>query len=698
MRNNLYHTKQQSDNDCGIACLVSVYKYFGKKDVNCDYLKDIVMKSDDYSVKDLISITRNFNLFESRAVKINISDLDKVIDSNTLPLIALTHQNGRGHYIVIYKALKNHLVISDPNKKNISRVKKSDFMNSFTGVLLIISKVNNSIEISEDKNNNSIKKEYLVSILKKNVSSLVMIFFLSVIVILLTLTLSLFIKYIVDVILPNHFESALVSLSLLFLFINLLNVFFDFLRNVFIINMSLRLDLSISRDFFTKLTKLPLNFFERRDSGDIISRFNDSTYIRNIFSTTLVSSCLDSFIIIGMGLFLYYINPVLFLTTVLPLLLLLIVSILFVDSIREKNLTVMRKASMTNSFLIQFISNMNTIFAFNKNQFFLTRFHSVFNDQLNSTHKELKLVNLSNSLKSLIQTSFSIIILWIGSQQVLNDSITLGTLLLINTIVVFMLNSLESLISVQSEIQKASVAVDRVFSIMNYPVENKVKEINFTNNIKEINIQNLTFSYDNFNDIFSELNLKIQEKDKLLITGSSGNGKSTFAKLISNLYVSPPNTVLINGVDINEIDSEALKKKIIYQDAHPFFFSGTLLDNLLMGLEVEIEKVIFACRAAQIYNFIMLKEEKFDFFVLEHGSNLSTGQKQRLALARIIIHNPEVIILDESLSNVDHENLVNIHQFLNEINSILIYISHSPINDISFSKSLDFDKEIQFVK
>lgn len=698
MKNNFYHTKQQADNDCGIACLVSVYSYFGKKDVNCDFLKDIVMKSDDYSIKDLISITRNFEMFESKAVKINKKDLDRVINSNTLPLIALTHQNGRGHYIVIYKTLKNHLIISDPNQKYISRIKKTAFMNFFSGVLLIISKADTSLEVLTDKKNSVSKKKYLASIFKNNISTLVMIFFLSVLVISLTLALSLFIKYIVDVILPNHFESALISFSLLFLFINLLNVFFDYLRNILIINMSLKLDLSIASDFFTKLTKLPLNFFEKRDSGDIISRFNDSTYVRNIFSTTLITSFLDSFIIIGMGLFLYYTNPILFLTTVLPLLLLLVVSILFVDSIREKNLTVMRKASITNSFLIQFISNMNTIFAFNKKKFFLAKFHNVFNDQMISTHKEHKLVNLSNSLKSLIQTSFSIIILWIGSQQVLNDSITLGTLLLINTIVVFMLNSLESLISVQSEIQKALVAVDRVFNIINYPVENEIQKTNSTDKIQEIKIENLTFSYDNFNDIFSGLNLNIQQKDKLLITGSSGNGKSTLAKLISNLYVSPSNTVFINGIDINTFNSEVLKKKIIYQDANPFFFSGTLLENLLMGLDIEIEEVIFACKAAQIYDFILLKEDKFDFYVLEHGSNLSTGQKQRLALARIIIHNPEVIILDESLSNVDSENLTKIHQFLNEMNCILIYISHSPINNISFSKLLDFDKKLQLSK
>jgi len=688
-----YHTKQQSDNDCGIACLISVYNYLGNKNINSDYLKDFVMKTDDYSIKDLISITKKIDEFDSRAVKINNDDLTEVIASNDFPLIALTYPNDRGHYIVIYESIKDNLIISDPSKNTISKIKTSEFIKIFSGVLLVISKKESYIEPIANKELYISKKKYLLEILKNNIGSLVLTFIFSILVIVLTLASSLFIMYIVDTILPNNFESLLVSFSILFLVINFLNVLFDYLRNIIIINMSLKLDLSITKDFFEKLTKLPLSFFEKRDGGDIISRFNDSAYIRNIFSTTLITSVLDSFIIIGMGVFLYSINPILFLTTILPLLILLILSILFIDPIREKNIEVLRKASKTNSFLIQFISNMNTIFSFNKKHYFLKEFEKQFNDQIISTNKEHKIVNTSNSLKNLIQTSFLIIILWVGSQQVLNDSITLGTLLLVNTIVAFMLNSLDSLISVQSEIQKAAVAVDRVFNIINYPNKSKFNRINYTDKIHDIRIENLSFSYDGFHNVFSELNFNVKLNEKILIKGSSGNGKSTLAKIISNLYESPPNSVLINGIDINTYKHKFIKDKIIYQDSDPFFFSGTLLENLLMGKKIELSEIIEACIAARIFDFIESKDDGFNFHIVEHGSNLSTGQKQRLAFARILIHKPEVIILDESLSNIDKDNLKEIHKFLDELNCILIYISHSRIDDIAFSEIIDFDKK-----
>lgn len=692
----LYHTKQYSDNDCGISCLVSVYKYFGKHDVSNDSLKDIVMKADDYSIKDLISITRHFDLFTTKAIKVKKENFIKAASSIEMPIIALINQSDyRNHYIVIYKIEKNYLLISDPNKKTISKMLLKDFLKVFSGVLLVISKKEDS-SIANDSysNSNLSKKTYLIKIFKSNKMILTFTFVLSLLIIALTLASSLFVKYIVDVILPNHFEHLLITFSLVFLGINAMNVLFDYFRNLLIIKMSLKLDLSVTKDFFDKITKLPFTFFEKRDSGDVISRFNDSTHIRDIFSITLISSLLDSFILLGMGVFLYKINSILFLTTLLPLLILLSLSLIFMDSIKEKNQIVMRKASLTNSFLIQFISNMGTIFSLNKIDFFNKKFNTIFIDQMKSTVKEHKVVNLNNSFKALTQSAFSVIILWIGAQQVLNESITLGTLLLINTIVIFMLNSLDSLITIQSEIQRAFVAIDRIFNILNYPTEDENNRNYIINEkVEKIEVKKLSYSYDKFHNIFSNINLEIKKNEKILISGASGSGKSTLAKLISNLYESPMNTIFINKIDINLFKSEHLKKTMIYQDEHPFFFSGTLLENLTMGLDVELEDIINACKNAQIYDFIASKENNFDFYILEHGSNLSTGQKQRLAFARILLHNPEVIILDESLSNVDQESLSKIYEFINQHNCILIYISHDALKGIDFSQKLYFDGE-----
>ncbi|MGR5969479.1 ABC transporter transmembrane domain-containing protein [Bacillus paranthracis] len=225
---------------------------------------------------------------------------------------------------------------------------------------------------------------------------------------------------------------------------------------------------------------------------------------------------------------------------------------------RNKNLMINR--AKTTSFLVQFIKNMPTIYAFNKKEYFSTSFEKIFDKQLNSTMKELKTVNNNNTLRYLINSSSSIIILWIGSQQVLNDAITLGTLLLINSLVLFLINSLDRLINVQSDLQKAFVAADRFLDILNYPI-NKIKHIKKLQHISKIQFRNFSFSFDEFSNIIENVNLSILKNEKILLVGESGVGKSTLAQTLVKFYNVEQSKIFINDIDINNFNEEELRKK-----------------------------------------------------------------------------------------------------------------------------------------
>ncbi|PDY44654.1 peptidase domain-containing ABC transporter [Bacillus pseudomycoides] len=677
-KNNFIHTRQLDKHDCGLACISSILKFHGLN-YGIDYLRDLTFDKKGYSLKDLISLFKKFDDFSCKPVQVDKNKLIDVLERIKTPCIALTNYDNEGHYIVVYRKEKNHVVISDPEEEKITKISIEEFNNVFSGVMLIVEgpkKAFNTI------NNSSYKKTFFQKIIKENIRSLIIVFLLSLLLVILTVGLSMFLKFVVDLIIPMHLDSYLFYLGIIFLISNLFRVSFDYIRNLFILKISYRIDKNISKKYFDKITKMPINFFKNRDDGEIISRFNDSSYIRNIFSVNIVSAVLDIIIVLGISFILFKINHILFFTALLPLLLIICLTIIFYEILEKRNKNLMINRAKTTSFLVQFIKNMPTIYAFNKKEYFSTSFEKIFDKQLNSTMKELKTVNNNNTLRYLINSSSSIIILWIGSQQVLNDAITLGTLLLINSLVLFLINSLDRLINVQSDLQKAFVAADRFLDILNYPT-NKTKQTKKLQHISKIQFHNFSFSFDAFNNIIENVNLSILKNEKILLVGESGVGKSTFAQTLVKFYNVEQSKIFINDIDINNFNEEELRKKIIYLNENPFLFKNTIEENLCMGKIFDKKSIIKACQVAEIYDLINSLPKGFEFHLNENASNLSTGQKQRLSLARAILHHPNVLILDESLSNVDSKTFKQIYSNLSKLECTIVFITHNPeiIND-----------------
>ncbi|MCU5606886.1 peptidase domain-containing ABC transporter [Bacillus cereus] len=672
-KNKFIHTKQFGKHDCGIACLSSLMKFYNFN-YGIDYLKDFTVEKQGYNLKDLISILKNFESFSSKPVKIKNENLDNFLNQINSPCIALMDYEDGGHYIVIYKKEKDKLIISDPEEKKISKLSIQEFKDNFSGIMLIVQFLTNTNTIN---NKQSFKKNFFKQIIKENIKSLILVFILSILLVMITMGLSMYLKVLVDFIIPMHLDSYLPYLGLIFLSCNLLLVLFNYIRNISIIKVSYKIDKQMGEIYFQKIIKLPIKFFENRNDGEIISIFNDSTYIRSIFSVNIVSAILDITIIIGTSILLYKMNSLLFLTVLVPILLLICLTVIFYDILDKRNRDLMRDKAKTTSFLVQFIKNMPTIYSLNKKKYFLSSFDSMFKQQRTSTLKEAKSVNHNYSLKFLIQSSVSIIVLWVGTQQVLTDQITLGTLLFINSLVLFLVNSLDKLINIQAELQKGIVAADRFFSILDYPTQQtkKTKEIQ---DISEIKLCNFSFSFDNYSNVIENVNLSIHKNERVLLVGESGTGKSTLAKVLAKLYSIDDSKVLIDNTDINKFDTEELRKKIIYLNENPFLFKGTIKENLCMGENFSEEDIIKACQISEIFDFILALPKAFEFTLKEHATNLSTGQKQRLVLARAILHTPNFLILDESISNIDSKTSKKIYENLSKLNFGIVFITHNP--------------------
>ncbi|MCX8168585.1 MAG: ATP-binding cassette domain-containing protein, partial [Ignisphaera sp.] len=289
---------------------------------------------------------------------------------------------------------------------------------------------------------------------------------------------------------------------------------------------------------------------------------------------------------------------------------------------------------------------------------------------------------MQSTLKTFVKTTGGTVIIWVGAYQVMQGKMTLGQLLTYNSLLAYFLDPIENLINLQSMLQSAFVASDRLGEILDLEIEksdNEYKKIKITSLKGDIDIKNLDFRYGTRQLVLKNINLNIKQGEKIAIVGESGSGKTTLAKLLLRFYDWEKGEILINGINIKDINIESLREKISYISQDIFLFSGTIRENLSLGMENDnLEEIIEACKISKAHDFINTLPLRYDTLLEENGSNLSGGQKQRLAIARAILKKPDILIMDEATSNLDSVTERAIEKTINKFskNITTIIIAH----------------------
>ncbi|WP_330577598.1 peptidase domain-containing ABC transporter [Alkaliphilus serpentinus] len=265
--------------------------------------------------------------------------------------------------------------------------------------------------------------------------------------------------------------------------------------------------------------------------------------------------------------------------------------------------------------------------------------------------------NLQSSLSSIIASVGGIAILWVGAYNVINGNLTAGQLIAFNALLAYFLEPIQNLINLQPMMQTAIVASDRLGEVLDLELEKKDDE---NQKIKpstlkgKIEIKNVDFRYGTRQLVLKNISMTINPGEKIALVGESGSGKTTLVKLLLNFYDWEKGDILVNNYNIKDINLDTLRGKIAYISQDIFLFSGTIKENLLMGnLDAELEEVIEASKLAKAHDFINEFPLRYETMLEENGTNISGGQKQRLAIARAILKNPDIFIMDEATSNLD---------------------------------------------
>ena len=651
--------RQHDEKDCGAACLGMILAHHGRQVALSKLRQAIKVDKDGANIYGIMDGASKFNM-SAEAYGGSAEEAWESISERaySFPLILrILNDCIYEHFVVATGMHNGKLSILDPAKGK-RELRESEFAEDFLGQL---------ITFAPDKDferKNERKSEYsrYLALITQQKGLLISSFLLSMMIMGIGMSGMYLFRYILDSVLSNlssahQLEESVETLCLLIFMIGLLHILkygLTILRSRMMAWLSKRIDIPLMLGYYNHVTNLPLSFFNTLRTGEIMSRFEDAAKIRDAVSGSMVTITLDSFMVIGCGIALYLQSAPMFRSALVIFLIYLLIAFLFIRPLARSNEEVMVQGAVLTSYLKESIDGIETVKSTRSEAAVQDKAEGIYLDLVKKSIKNVLLNTHKEALIDLVSSIGTLSILWIGTMQVIAGVITAGTLITFTSLMSCFLEPVQDLVQLQGNVQAAVVAADRLNDILAAEVE-RPEGKSFDEGIKSIEFDHVDFRYGNRGLVLKNFSMQVTEGQHVGLIGESGCGKSTAAKLIMGLYAPENGHILINGTDAGSCSIDYLRKQIAYVPQNTYLFSGSVRDNLLMGAhdtnwtDSDLEHILDICQC----QFIKELPLGIDSEIEENGTNFSGGQKQRIAIARALLGNPSVLILDESTSALD---------------------------------------------
>ena len=661
------YISQVDQRDCGVAALAMILKNYGSS-YSLAYLRELAQISrEGTSALGLVEAGKQLGL-ETQAIR---ADLDLFKQENlSYPFIAhVVKDGGLQHYYTVFGQAKGQVVVGDPDPSTkVIKMSLEDFDKEWTGVALFFEPGKNYIKYKE-------KVPGLLSflpILFRRKGLIAVIVLLSFLVTLVNIIGSYYLQSIIDRLIPQEDYALLTMISLGLCIAYIAQQVFTFFKDYLLHRLGNYLSISVILPYIKHVLSLPISFFSSRRTGEITSRFGDANTIIDALASTILSIFLDVTIVITLAVALILQNRSLFLMTltVVPLYVLIILA--FYKLFEKENYQLMEANSQVNTAVIDDLRGIETLKSLRVEERRYQEIEVKFHDYLKKSLSKAKWQLTQDGLKTGVQLVFNVFILWYGAQLVMEGQLSSGQLITYNMLLNYFTTPLINIINLQSKIQQAKVANNRLQEVyvVNKEEKGQLKDLSF----KQLDLKGVSHRFSYQQETLHNIDLTINKGEKIALMGQSGSGKTTLAKILSGYYTKSSGHV---SLDKGSISQAELRQLVTYVPQQTYVFTGTILENLLLGLEGEVDEqvILRACEQADILADIQKMPLGFQTQVSEDGG-LSGGQKQRLAIARALLSKQPILIFDEATSGLDSDTESRVMANLAKIKRTMIFIAH----------------------
>jgi ABC-type bacteriocin/lantibiotic exporter with double-glycine peptidase domain len=672
---------QHSEEDCGAACLATVAKYYGRT-FSISRIREAVGTGARGTT--LLGLNRGaeFFGFNVRQVKATAETIDHLEE---IPLPAIIHWKGY-HWMVLYGKKGKKFIVADPSVgiRYLTRQELTDGWGNGVMLLLIPDDSRFYEEQAED-NRGSFGGfgRYL-----KRVFPYRWILFQAIAINfavgLLSLASPIMMQLLTDDVLVRGDTQLLATVAIAVMLMNAFRTVVGLVQSHLIGHFGQKLQLGLIYEYGRKLLHLPLAYFEGRRSGEVVSRISDVGAINRLVSQIVLGLPSQFFIaVVSLAMMLLY-SWQLSIASIVAFIVVALVNLIFLPALRQKTRSQIVLGTENQGFLVETFRGVQVLKTTQATPQAWQEYQGNYGRLANLGWSTMKLGLYSSSITSVLSSFTSVGLLWLGSYLVIQGNLSIGQLLAYNGMSGNFLGFLASAIGLADEFITAQVVIQRLTEVIEATPEDendfKKPWVKFSGDT-DIVCHNLNFHHAGRVDLLKDFSLTIPSGKVVALIGQSGCGKSTLAKLIAGLYSVQSGNLRYGIYNQQDLSLECLRQQVVLLPQEAHFWSRSIIENFRFSYpDVSFEQIVKACQIAGADEFISELPDKYQTVLGEFGANLSGGQKQRLAIARSIVTDPPILILDESTGALDPVSEARILEqlFAHRQGKTTILISHRP--------------------
>lgn len=674
-----YHCVNQHDQrDCGAACVATLARDYGQKRSLAFYKNITKTDINGTTIYGLVEALECIGI-SAEAYEADIDDVAK-LENTKLPIIArIINDEGQYHFIVINKIIKNNVLVSDPAKGKY-KMRISELGKVYTGYI-IVKTGENTIQREKEKSNTWL---LFGQLLKKNIKIVLLISIASVFLTLLGIAFSLLIRYEFSTLedkeqieyeaIPTdleelhelHEDGALSEDDYTYYYYIVENVewikdnfiiviafmcgaialqaIFGYIKDKLYVVIVSRFEKSIMTSVTEKILKLPYSHLDRWKSGDLITRYSDAEIVADSVINISLSLLLEISMACVVGVMLYRESRYLFIVLAVLMLFYVVIVFAYIRPMKLANLKELEAETSQNSAVKEIVDCVTDIKACKAEKFNSGRINRAVAERIRHYKKARAVEIRQQTMISFSSGICNVLLLIVSFYTIIAGKMMISTYITFMALADYFINPIEALVNLQGSVQNGLVALGRLSDI----VDDRADNTQLCDDMileSAIKVDNITFRYGNRLPVFDGYSCELPAKAHTVIMGENGCGKSTLAKILAGMYEPEDGQILF--------DDKCVAKKVIYLSQNSSILSMSIKDNITFGVECSEEKLDKVIESVCIQPFADDFLKGFDTVLEEKGRDLSSGQIQRIVIARALIREPAILILDEATSNID---------------------------------------------